>query len=126
MRRSFLTFVTFCVVGLAVAACSGHDKSIDAVKTTTLGGKTYESIVNDLAGAKGEVDWSATDSKEYKDAVEVTAKVDKAGKDAKRSAQLTWLHNPKTQKIELIGVTIDGQQESLLTGAIGLLQMTLE
>lgn len=126
MRHAFLTFISLFTASMILAACSGYEKSIDAVKATTLGGKTYESIVNGLAGAKGQVDWSAKDSKEYKDAVEVMAKVDKAGKDGKRSAELTWLHNPKTQKVELVGIIIDGQQESLLTGAIGLLQMSLE
>jgi ABC-type glycerol-3-phosphate transport system substrate-binding protein len=116
---------------LALAACGENfDADIQAVKTAAGPGGTNEQFANQLAGARGQVAWSASKPAAYKDnpnVVEVVAKVEKTTRaGAKRTVEIAWINNRQTRQVALERLAIDGQPQSLVSGALGLLMMQLE
>jgi hypothetical protein len=115
----------------ALAACGENfDQDIAAVKQAQGLGGTNEQFANQLAGARGQVAWSATRPAKYKDnpnIVEVAAKIDKTTRaGAKRQVEVAWINNRQTKQVALERLSIDGQPQSLAAGALGLLLMQLE
>ncbi len=116
---------------LALAACGENfDADIQAVKAAAGPGGTNEQFANQLAGARGQVAWSASKPAAYKDnpnVVEVLAKVEKTTRaGAKRTVDITWINNRQTKQVALERLAIDGQPQSLVSGALGLLMMQLD
>ena len=116
---------------LALAACGeSFDADIQAVKAASGPGGANEQFANQLAGARGQVAWSASKPAAYKDnpnVVEVVAKVEKTTRaGAKRQVEIAWLNNRQTKQVALERLAIDGQAQSLVSGALGLLMMQLE
>lgn len=116
---------------LALAACGeSFDADVQAVKAAAGPGGTNEQFANQLAGARGQVAWSAAKPAAYKDnpnVVEVVAKIDKTTRaGAKRQVEIAWLNNRQTKQVALERLAIDGQAQSLVSGALGLLMMQLE
>lgn len=114
-----------------LAACGENfDADIQAVKAAAGPGGTNEQFANQLAGARGQVAWSAHKPAAYKDnpnVVEVVAKIDKTTRaGAKRQVDIAWLNNRQTKQVALERLAIDGQAQSLVSGALGLLMMQLE
>ncbi|MBL8703919.1 MAG: hypothetical protein JNM30_03695 [Rhodospirillales bacterium] len=114
-----------------LAACGeSFDADIQAVKAAAGPGGTNEQFANQLAGARGQVAWSAQKPAAYKDnpnVVEVVAKIDKTTRaGAKRQVEIAWLNNRQTKQVALERLAIDGQPQSLVSGALGLLMMQLE
>ena len=74
--------------------------------------------------------WSAAKPAKYKDnpnVVEVVAKIDKTTRaGAKRQVEIGWINNRQTKQVALERLSIDGQPQSLVSGALGLLLMQLE
>lgn len=59
--------------------------------------------------------------------VAVTAKIDKTTRaGAKRAVEIAWVNNRQTRQVALERLAIDGQPQSLVSGALGLLMMQLE
>ncbi len=116
---------------LALAACGeSFDADIVAVKAAAGPGGSNEQFANQLAGARGQVAWSASKPAAYKDnpnVVEVVAKVEKTTRaGAKRTVDVAWINNRQTRQVALERLAIDGQSQSLVSGALGLLMMQLE
>lgn len=115
----------------ALAACGeSFDADIQAVKAAAGPGGTNEQFANQLAGARGQVAWSASKPAAYKDnpnVVEVLARIDKTTRaGAKRVVEIAWINNRQTKQVALERLAIDGQPQSLVSGALGLLMMQLE
>lgn len=116
---------------LALAACGeSFDQDIAAVKGAQAPGGTTEQFVNQLAGARGQVAWSASKPPRYKDnpnIVEVVARIDKTTRSgARRQVDLAWVNNRQTRQVALERVAIDGQPQSFAAGALGILLMQLD
>ena len=115
----------------ALAACGEtFDQDVAAVKAAQGLGGTNEQFANQLAGARGQVAWTASKPAQYKDnpnVVEVAAKIDKTTRaGAKRAVEVAWINNRQTKQVALERLSIDGQPQSLAAGALGLLLMQLE
>lgn len=129
IRRAALAVLL--ALPLALAACGENfDADIQAVKAAAGPGGTNEQFANQLAGARGQVAWSASKPAAYKDnpnVVEVLAKVEKTTRaGAKRMVDVAWINNRQTKQVALERLAIDGQPQSLVSGALGLLMMQLE
>ena len=119
------------MLALALVACGENfDADVAAVKAAAGPGGTNEQFANQLAGARGQVAWSASKPAAYKDnpnVVEVVAKVEKTTRaGAKRTVDVAWINNRQTRQVALERLAIDGQPQSLVSGALGLLMMQLE
>ncbi len=119
------------MLALALSACGENfGPDILAVKAASGPGGTNEQFANQLAGARGSVVWSAAKPAAYKDnpnVVEVTARIDKTTRaGAKRWVDVAWINNRQTKQVALERLSIDGQAQSLVSGALGLLMMQLE
>jgi hypothetical protein len=119
------------VIAVALlAACGSYSSDIDAVKKAeATPGTTNEAWVNDIAGARGHVDWSAGKAAAYNndDIVEVVAAIDKpAASGGSHKIELHFIHNRQTQKVALDNVLVDGKSQGLLGGALNLLLLQLQ
>ena len=128
MRRYL--FVLFGV--LLVAACSDYSKDIEAVRQdrTVTQDQTNDALAQQLAGARGKVEWVADRPEKYKEneyIVGVTAKIERITRaGAKRLIELQFIRNRQNQQISFEQLTIDGQPQGLVGGALNLLLMQLE
>jgi hypothetical protein len=128
MRRYL--FVLFGV--LLVAACSDYSKDIEAVRQdrTVTQDQTNDALAQQLAGARGKVEWVADRPEKYKDneyIVGVTAKIERITRaGAKRLIELQFIRNRQNQQISFEQLTIDGQPQGLVGGTLNLLLMQLE
>ena len=113
-----------------LAACGSYDSDIAAVKKAeATPGTTNESWVNDIAGARGHVEWSAGKATAYNndDIVEVVAAIDRPGANGgAHKIELQFIHNRQTQKVALDNVVVDGKPQGLLGGALNLLLLQLQ
>ena len=119
------------VFALALVGCGeGFDADIAAVKAAPGPGGTNEQFATQLAGARGQVSWVASKPAKYADnpnIVQVAAKIDKTTRAGqKRAIEIDWINNRQTKQVALEGLSIDGQPQSLVSGALGLLLMQLE
>ena len=116
---------------LALAACGAFDRDIDAVKKSNVPtGIVNEELVRQLAGARGEVAWSAERPEKYKDnehIVLVRATIDRLGRSgAKHKIEMDWIRNRQTDKIDLERVAVDGEEQSIVGGALQFLLLQLD
>ena len=118
------------IVLALLAACGGYDSDIAAVKKAeATPGTTNEAWVNDIAGARGHVSWSAGKAAAYNndDIVEVVAAIDRPGANGgSHKLELHFIHNRQTEKIALDNVVVDGKPQGLLGGALNLLLLQLQ
>lgn len=129
--RSAVRVLAAALLAAGLAACDSYDDDIAAVQAAeTMPGTSNAELVNQIAGARGKVEWSAGKSETYKDnadIVEVTATVEKpAADDAMRTVVMAWINNRQTRQVELERMLIDGEPQSLVSGALNLLLMQLE
>lgn len=115
-----------------IAACSDYSKDIEAVRQhrTIADDQTNDELARQVAGPRGKVDWTAERPEKYRDneyIVGVTAKVERITRaGAKRVIELKFIRNRQNQQIAFDELTIDGQPQSILGGALNLLLMQLE
>ena len=114
-----------------LAACGGYGSDIAVVKKAqTTPGLTNEDWANDIAGARGHVEWTAGKAAAYNndDVVEVVARVDRptAGGGAVHKIELHFVHNRQTEKIALDSVIVDGKAQSLIGAALNLMLLQLQ
>ena len=87
-------------------------------------------MAQQLAGARGKVEWVADRPEKYKDnqyIVGVTAKIERLTKaGGKREIELQFIRNQQNQQISFEQLTIDGQPQGIVGGALNLLLMQLE
>jgi len=117
---------------LLVAACSDYSKDIEAVRQdrTVTQDQTNDALAQQLAGARGKVEWVADRPEKYKDneyIVGITAKIERITRaGAKRLIELQFIRNQQNQQISFEQLTIDGQPQGIVGGALNLLLMQLE
>ena len=113
-----------------LAACGSYGSDIAAVKKAeATPGTTNEAWVNDIAGARGHVEWSAgkVASHNNDDIVEVVASIDRpSANGGSHKIELHFIHNRQTDKVALDNVTVDGKSQGLLGGALNLLLLQLQ
>jgi hypothetical protein len=114
-----------------LAACGGYARDIEAVKQSSAPtGLVNEELVKRFAGARGKATWSAERPEKYKDnehIVLVRATVDRIGRSgSKHQVVLDWIHNRQTEKIDLERVTVDGEEQSLVGGALQFLLLQMD
>jgi hypothetical protein len=119
------------IIALALlAACGSYDGDIAAVKKAeATPGTSNEAWVNDIAGARGHVTWSAGKASAYNndDIVEVVAGIDRPGANGgSHKIELHFIHNRQTEKVALDNVVVDGKPQGLLGGALNLLLLQLQ
>jgi hypothetical protein len=133
MRRPLIVLLGVLFVAAAgLAACSDYTKDIEAVRQdrTVTQDQTNDALAQQLAGARGKVEWVADRPEKYKDneyIVGVTAKIERITHEgAKREIELQFIRNRQNQQISFEQLTIDGQPQGLVGGALNLLLMQLE
>jgi hypothetical protein len=132
MRRRLLVLLGVLFIAAPLAACSDYSKDIEAVRAdrTVTQDQTNDELARQLAGARGKVEWVADRPDKYKDneyIVGVTAKIERITRaGAKRLIELQFIHNRQNQLISFEQLTIDGQPQGLVGGALNLLLMQLE
>src|SRR5215470_1061707 len=115
-----------------LASCSDYSKDIDAVRQdhTVSKDQTNDDLARQIAGARGKVEWAADRPDKYKDneyIVGVTARIERITRaGAKRLIELQFIRNRQNQQISFEQLTIDGQPQGLVGGALNLLLMQLE
>ena len=128
LRR--LALIAIAVVSLA--ACSDYSTDIEAVRQdrTVVDDQTNDELASQLAGARGKVEWVADRPEKYVDnehIVGVTAKIERTTRaGGKRLIELQFIRNRQNRQIAFEQVTIDGQPQTLIGGALNLLLMQLE
>lgn len=114
---------------LLLSAC-GYDDDITTVKQAeTLPGKNNEQLVNDIAGAHGAINWSGSKPDRFNgtDIVLVTAAIKEIGSSGKQhDIVVDWVNNHQTKKVAIDRVTVDGEQQNLLTLPINLFKLQLD
>ncbi len=118
-------------LAFVLAACGGYGSDIEAVKQSSAPtGIVNEELVRQIAGARGKASWSAERPEKYKDnenIVLVRAMVDRIGRSgAKHQVVLDWIHNRQTEKIDLERVLVDGEEQTLVGGALQVLLLQLD
>ena len=146
-----LSVLGFLAAFLLLTACGGYKDDIAAVQAAEgMTGKTNAELVEQIAGARGTVEWRAepgfhvqtevvnieqcfakfadTFSLEGKDNVILVEarieKVDKEGID--HLIRLQWVHNRQSGRVAEEDVIIDGRSRGLLQGAMDLLLLEFE
>ena len=114
-----------------LAACGGLAGDIAAVKRSeTTPGITNEAWANDIAGARGHVEWTAGKAAAYgnDDVIEVVARIDRpvAGGGKVHKIELHFVHNRQTEKIALDSVVVDGEPQGLIGAALNLMLLQLQ
>jgi hypothetical protein len=128
---SRLTAAAIGVLVLLLAACGGYEADIEAVKRSDQPtGIVNEKFATEIAGARGEVTWSASRPETYKDnehIVLVTATIDRIGKSGrKRQVVLDYIRNRQTDKVDLERVLVDGEPQDIVGAALQLFLMRLD
>ena len=128
-----LRILAIAVLAIApLAACSDYSKDIEAVRQdrTVTKDQTNDDLARQLAGARGKVEWVADRPEKYKDneyIVGVTARIERITRAGdKRLIELQFIRNRQNQQISFEQLTIDGQPQGLVGGALNLLLMQLE
>jgi hypothetical protein len=117
------------IVGLV--GCSSYSGDIAAVRqSTSPTGMTNEDFVRQIAGARGQFDWSAGIADRYKanDAIVlVSATIQRIGRSgAKHQVVLEYIHNRQTGMVDLDRVLIDGKPQDIVGAALNFLMMQLD
>jgi hypothetical protein len=129
---SFAPRLILIVFLAALAGCGENfDKDIETVRAaTTLTDDSNEQLAQDLAGARGKVEWIGSRFAKYEDneyIVGVTARIERYTRaGAKRLVELQFINNRQTQQVAFEQLLIDGRPQDLLGGALNLLLLQLE
>jgi len=126
-----LRTVLLLVLMAGLATCGKYDSDIATVKAAkSLTDHSNEDVAMQIAGARGKVTWSAGRPDKYKDneyIVGVDATIEKTTREGnKRIVVLSFVNNRQTNQVGFDGVTIDGQRQDIIGGALNLLLMQLE
>ena len=114
---------------LLLSACGYGDDIATVKQAETLPGKSNEQLVNDIAGAHGAITWSGSKPDRFNgtDIVLVTAAIKEIGSSGKQhDIVVDWVNNHQTQKVAIDRVTVDGEQQNLLTLPINLFKLQLD
>ena len=116
----------------ALTGCGENfDKDIETVRgARTLTGDSNDQLAQELAGARGKVEWIGSRFDKYKDneyIVGVTARIERYTRaGAKRLVELQFINNRQTQQVAFEQLLIDGRPQDLIGGAVNLLLLQLE
>ena len=117
---------------LALAGCGENfDKNIETVRAAaTLTDDSNDQLAQELAGARGKVEWIGSRFDKYKDneyIVGVTARIERYTRaGAKRLVELQFIYNRQTHQVAFEQLLIDGRPQDLIGGALNLLLLQLE
>jgi hypothetical protein len=113
-----------------LAACGGYGDDITAVKQAdATPGTSNDAWVDEIAGARGQVEWSASKDNSYNnpDIISVLAKIDRpSASGQEHKIELHFIHNRQTKKVALDNVVVDGKTQGLLGGALNLMLLQLQ
>lgn len=131
MAQMLRLVLAAALAGGLLAACERYEDDIAAVKAAeTTPGTSNEDLANQIAGARGKVEWTAGKAAAYRDnpdIVLVAATIEKTTRSgAKRTVVLEWLNNRQTRQVALERILLDGQPQGLVSGALNLLLLQLE
>lgn len=132
MRRPLIALLGVLFIAAPLAACSDYSKDIEAVRQARSVGteQTNDELARQFAGPRGKVEWVADRPEKYKDneyIVGVTAKIERLTRaGGKRLIDLQFIRNRQNQQIAFEQLTIDGQPQGIVGGALNLLLMQLE
>ncbi len=132
MNRVLRILAIAVLAAFPLAACSDYSKDIEAVRQdrTVSEDQTNDELARQLAGARGKVEWVADRPEKYADneyIVGVTAKIERITRaGAKRLIELQFIRNRQNRQISFEQLTIDGQPQGIVGGALNLLLMQLE
>ena len=116
----------------ALAGCGENfDKDIETVRAArTLTDDSNDDLAQELAGARGKVEWIGSRFDKYKDneyIVGVTARIERYTRaGAKRLVELQFINNRQTHEVAFEQLLIDGRPQDLIGGALNLLLLQLE
>lgn len=128
----FATLLMLIVFLAALAGCGENfDKDIETVRAAiTLTDDSNDQLAQDLAGARGKVEWIGSRFEKYEDneyIVGVTARIERTTRaGAKRLVELQFINNRQTRQVAFEQLLIDGRPQDLIGGAINLLLLQLE
>jgi hypothetical protein len=119
-------FIAFALL----AGCGGYGDDIAAVKKAEASpGTSNDAWVDEIAGARGHVEWSAAKDSAYDnpDIVAVLAKIDRPSANGQvHKIELHFINNRQTKKVALDNVVVDGKTQGLLGGALNLMLLQLQ
>ncbi|MFO1058331.1 MAG: hypothetical protein U1E53_15360 [Dongiaceae bacterium] len=131
--RRRLAVAAAALLLLPLAGCGErYEADIAAVKAAeTVPGTSNEKLVDELAGARGKVAWEGGPADpRYRDntaIVGVAATIERTTRlGEKRVIRLQFIHNRQTRQVALDGMTVDGQPQDLLAGALNLMLLQLQ
>jgi len=116
----------------ALTGCGENfDKDIETVRgARTLTGDSNDQLAQELAGARGKVEWIGSRFGKYEDneyIVGVTARIERYTRaGAKRLVELQFIYNRQTHQVAFEQFLIDGRPQDLIGGALNLLLLQLE
>jgi hypothetical protein len=116
----------------ALAGCGENfDKDIETVRAAaTLTDDSNDQLAQELAGARGKVEWIGSRFAKYEDneyIVGVTARIERYTRaGAKRLVELQFINNRQTRQVAFEQLLIDGRPQDLIGGAVNLLLLQLE
>lgn len=116
---------------LLPAACTDYTADIEAVKAApSVTGGSNEALLNQIAGARGKVEWSAGPAEAYPDndaIVAVEGRIERTTRTGQRRVILfEYIHNRETSQVALERMLVDGRPQTLLTSALNLMLLELE
>ncbi len=119
------------MLAVLLAACGGYARDIETVKQSDVPtGIVNEELVRQFAGARGKASWTAERPEKYKDndtIVLVRATIERIGRSGNRhEVILEWVRNRQTEKIDMERVLVDGQEQSMVGGALQFLLLQLD
>ena len=110
------------------ASGAEYSNDIDAVRDEVLDGQSNADLVNVLAGRHGKVTWTAGawNDTQSDQLTRVSAVVQKSLDGAERELVLQYRYDRSSREILLDKVLLDGQVQSVISGAVVMLAMKLE
>ena len=110
------------------AGSSFGTDAIDAVRDEILDGQSNNDLVDSLAGRHGKVTWlaDAWDDKQSDQLTRVSATIQKKMNGTERVLVLQYRYDHTSKRVVLDKVLLDGQVQSVISGAVAMLAMKLE
>ncbi len=110
------------------ASGSEYSADIEAVRDEILNGQSNDDLVDALAGRHGKVTWLAGtwDDKQSNQFTRVSATVQKTLNGTERELVLQYRYDRVSKSVVLDKVLLNGQVQSVISGAVAMLAMKLE
>ncbi|WP_419902863.1 hypothetical protein [Kiloniella sp.] len=110
------------------ASNAEYANDIDAVRNEIQNGQSNTDLVEALAGRHGKVTWlgDAWDDNQSDQLTRVSATIQKTLDGRERNLVLQYRYDRASKDVVLDKVLLDGQVQSVISGAVAMLAMKLE